>query len=97
MHKPRTFAGTLPQHLPDQATLERRIAERAVICDIESECPTISVDGITWRDTRPMLDPREHAPEIIDMATEALEYAEARLLISCHPLQRHLVRVLVSA
>lgn len=91
---PYTFAGSLPTSVPDMPDLQRRLAERAVVCDIESECPTLTVDGADWRDTRPMLDPREHSPEVLDMAREALDYAEARLLISRHPYQPHLVRVI---
>lgn len=82
----------------DSATLEwlqQRIADRAVICDIE--CESIAEDddhGRRWYDVRPMLDEREHAPEFIDMAREAINYAIARGLVARHGEWPHLLRIL---
>lgn len=70
------------------------IANRAVVCDIESECVRVDMgDSLRWYDTRPMVDPREHSPDCIDMATQALHYGEQAGLIERHPAHRHLVRV----
>lgn len=66
------------------------IATRAVITDIESYCVQYA-NG--WWDTRPMLDPREHAPEAIDMAREAIDYAISAHIAVRHPMQPHLVRI----
>lgn len=75
-------------------TMGLLIANRAAVSDIESECVAAQGDdGWRWYDTRPMLDPREHCGEIIDMATDTLAYAEACGLIRRHAQQRHLVRI----
>ena len=82
----------------DTATLEwlqQRIADRACVCDIE--CEGIAEDdghGRRWYDVRPMLDPREHCDEMIDMAREAIDYALARGLVARHADLPHLLRVL---
>ena len=69
------------------------LANRAVIADLEQHCPRVDMaDGCAWRDTRPMLDPREHAPEVLDMATQALDYAQACGLLVQHPQYGYLVR-----
>lgn len=73
-----------------------RIANDAVLADVETNCPRVDLgDGGTWRDTRPMLDPREHAPQITDMARLALDYALRAHIIRRHPQHPHLVRQLV--
>lgn len=88
------YCGQLPLPTAHLAMLERTLAEGAAVEDIEDMCPALEVHGVQWRDTRPMLDPRERGPEELDMAHETLAYAEARHLITHHPLQPHLVRVL---
>jgi hypothetical protein len=72
-----------------------RLAAQHVVSDIECNCVACKMPGSDscWYDTRPMLDEREHAPQSIDMAREALAYAEARELIERHPEQPHLVRL----
>ena len=80
----------------DAATVARamRMASRAVIADIESEAHRIVLDdGSTWLDLRPMLDPREHSPECLDMAREAIAYALDCRLVQPHPARSGLVRV----
>ena len=71
--------------LPIAQHLERamRIANAAVVADIESNCPALrSPCGTTWYDTRPMLDQREHSSEVVDMAALAIQYGvEAGLLL----------------
>lgn len=74
-------------------TLERTVAARAVISDIEDCACAVRVDNAQWWDLRPMLDDREHPPQSIDMASQALIYAFARGLITRHPQQQHLVRI----
>lgn len=83
----------------DMLTLRQAfsIANRAVLEDLDDYAvpATIEWAGIPAKcfDTRPMLDPREHAPEAIDMATEALGFAERSGLIERHPQHRYLVRI----
>lgn len=71
------------------------IADRAVVCDIESECvrERMGPANAWYYDTRPMLDLREQGPEGVDMARQALAYAAERRLIEPHPLHTHLVRI----
>lgn len=76
--------------LGDQVRLACAIADRACVDDIRSMA--IAAPGGYW-DTRPMLDPREHSAAWIDMAEQALAYAELRGLIQRHPADHHLVRV----
>jgi hypothetical protein len=70
------------------------IANRAAICDIESECVAVDdADGRRWFDIRPMIDPNEHCGEVIDMMVDTLTYAEESGLIRRHAEQRYLVRI----
>lgn len=76
------------------AATQQRLADQAAVCDIQSESHGyVDADGRRWYDTRPMLDPREHADEVIDMARVAIDYALHRGLISRHPVLPHLVRM----
>ena len=76
------------------------LADDAVISEVE-QLPTeptpagatVSRNDIAWRDTRPLLDEREHAPQVIDMVRLALAYGTARRLLAWHPTQPHLVRI----
>ena len=77
-----------------QQQLAHRLAERAVAADVEMHGHiTRDADGIKWYDTRPMTDPREHCPESIDMANEALEYGVKAGVLVRHHAQQWLVRV----
>jgi hypothetical protein len=67
------------------------LADRAVVADIGSECPRLEADGRSWFDTRPMTDPREHAPSVVDMANTAICYAIARQLVGIHPQRPYLL------
>lgn len=71
-----------------------RIANEAVVSDIETEGirDHDRTDG-RWFDIRPMFDPREHSPEVIDMNTEAIAYALASGVITADPQSAHLVRI----
>lgn len=88
--QPRTPAQHL-QHLHDAV----QMANRAAVGDIETYCVPMRLEGdpTLWHDTRPMLDKREHAPEALDMAHQALRYAEEAGLIKRHPQHTYLVRV----
>lgn len=70
-----------------------RLASRAVVEDIESECVAVQLGTHTWWDTRPMLDQREHSPQVIDMATEALAFALEAFIAERHRTEPHLVRI----
>lgn len=69
------------------------LANRAVISDIETEGVKVKLDGATWWDTRPMVDPQEHAPLVVDMARQAIDYALQAGLVTRHPYEHHLVRI----
>lgn len=71
-----------------------RIAALAVVADIE--CNAVAVGPLSRRtyDVRPMLDAREHSPEELDMAREALGYALGRgLVVRDDEAQPYLVRI----
>jgi hypothetical protein len=71
----------------------RRLACWHSVSDIELHgCPVV-IDGQRWYDTRPMVDPREHSPECIDMGQEAINYALGHKLVQPHPDMPHLVRI----
>lgn len=71
------------------------LADHATLAQIRAECHPVSPrhDPEGWRDVRPMLDPREHSGQSIDIATELLAYARDRGLIQRHPESAHLVRI----
>ncbi len=77
-------------HLVAQAF---HLANRAVISDIETEAVRVRHGGETWWDTRPMVDPKEHAPQSIDMAQQAIDYALAAGLAVRHQFEPHLLRI----
>lgn len=75
-----------------------QLANRAVTADIVSGSVPMQQDwpdrdGVRTYDTRPMIDPREHSPEVIDMSAEALRFADATGLIERHPERPYLVRL----
>lgn len=74
----------------EQVRLAVAIADRAVLDDIRS---LSAAARAPWWDTRPMLDEYERAPHTIDIAQQALSYAELRGLIRRHPEQHYLVRI----
>lgn len=81
---------------PELVANALRIADAAVVCDIESECAFFQEGGHRWYDTRPMLDEREHCPEVIDMARQALDYADRRGLVRRQASAPHLLRIVAS-
>lgn len=80
----------------DAATVTQlafHIANRAVVEDIESYAVKQVTDGRIYWDTRPMLDTREHAPQMVDMAAQALQYAIGAGLVGLHPQRPYLVTI----
>jgi hypothetical protein len=76
------------------ADMAHRIADRAVVADIESEAvPHTDAQGLIWSDTSCMLDPREMCDDFVEMNTQALDYAQQRGLITRHPKFGHLVLI----
>ena len=72
-----------------------RIADRQVVAVITSECAAAQVAGVSWYDTRPMLDPREQSDMLVDEHREILAHALDRRLVVAHPHEPHLVRLAV--
>lgn len=60
------------------ARTERRIAEAAVVSDIESFGLAVNGMGRRVYDVRALTDQREHSPGEIDMMRQALSYAHWR-------------------
>lgn len=71
------------------------IADRAVVADIElfGVIAQRLQDGRPVYDTRPMLDPREHSDQVLEMARQALAYARDRGLVTELPGQPHLLAI----
>lgn len=63
------------------AAAERRIAEAAVISDIECHGLAVSGAGPRAYDVHLLTDPREHCASVVDMMRQALAYAHWRGLI----------------
>lgn len=82
-----------PLSAEERARLAIQLATRAVITDIESEAHKVQLDGRIWWDTRPMTDEREHSPESIDMATQAIQYALCAQIASVHPQRPYLLLI----
>ena len=98
LRTPEPLLGTrvhegLAQRLMDDMRSARRIADRAVIEDIESYGVAEKIHGATWYDIRPMVSRHEQPAENVDMALEALQYAASRGLIVHRPGEPHLVRI----
>lgn len=70
-----------------------RIANQAVVADIQCNAIHTKVEDTVWWDTRPMLDPREHAPQVLDMALLALDYAVLSGLAARHQDHPYLLRI----
>lgn len=73
-----------------------RIADEATLELVESEgVHWRDAEGIEWFDIRWLLDPREHAPELIDQHALTVEYGLERRLLARHPdpQRPHFVRV----
>ena len=80
--------------IADLTPLAREVASWACVSDIELHAAPVMLDGVRWYDTRPMVDPREHSPECIDMGEKAITLALGFHLAERHPEHPHLLRVL---
>ena len=74
----------------EQVRLACAIADRACVDDIRTMA--VAAPGGYW-DTRPMLDGREDSPAWLDLAQQALPYADLPLRLHRAPAARHLVRI----
>lgn len=71
-----------------------RIADRAVITDIETEAIRVGPSSARTYDVRVLLDEREQPAELVDMYSEALAYALARgIVVRESEAQPWLVRI----
>ena len=71
----------------------QRIADEAVISDVELYAEHVRIGCMSWCDVSPMLNPNELSPEILDLARCALQYGIARGLLLPHPERPELVRI----
>ena len=71
-----------------------RLADRAVVTDIETACPVVTDAGHQWYDLAPLLDTRGLSKAELDLAAETLCYGLSRQLLVMHPTQKHLVRII---
>lgn len=70
------------------------LANQLATADIECHGHLVATDDPgKWYDTRPMLDPREHAPEALELMAKALAFALASGAARRHSTLPHLVRV----
>ena len=74
-------------------TLAFQIANRSMVADIESEGYRVQLDGLSWYDTRPMLDETRQGPEGVQLNTDALAFAITTRIVERHPELAHLVRI----
>lgn len=89
----------------DSATLTPEQRQQLIVgwyirTDVELHCSPVHLDaegdGLgygRWWDTRPMLDPHEHSPELIDMAQVALDHGLHIGALQQHPARPYLVRI----
>jgi hypothetical protein len=74
------------------------VARGAITADIQTECCPVTApgdhSGQLWWDTRPMVDEREHAHQIVTMARQAIELGAAMQFLHRHPTHQHLVRII---
>lgn len=85
----------VPRHLYERLHAAIRIANQAVVADVETNCHALRspCGKLTWYDVRPMLDEREHSPPVVDMAREAITYGVDAGVLVRHDEHEHLVRV----
>lgn len=70
-----------------------RLANALVVADVQSYGHSVQIDGATWWDVRPMVDPNEHAPQAIDQSRMVIDYGLGVGLLVAHPTQQHHVQV----
>lgn len=70
------------------------LANQLAVTDIECHGHLVATDDPgRWYDTRPMLDPREHAPQALELMSKALAFALASGAARRHSSLPHLVRI----
>jgi hypothetical protein len=72
-----------------------RLLDQFIISDIEANAVHVEglgLPGERWYDVRPMLDLREHCPELVDMAQLGLEQGLRRGVLVSAPSAPHYVR-----
>lgn len=89
----------LPADVRQIIELAFQLANRWVVEDICGNAAPVdeiwpAIGTQRCYDVRPMLDLREHSPEVVDMSAEALQYALDAQVIERHPEHTHLVRLL---
>lgn len=84
----------LQQSMAQLDAMQARI-DASVINELRAHTVAVfqSTSVHAWRDTRPMLDPRERSPASIDISREALAYALQRGLAARHPADPDLIRL----
>lgn len=70
-----------------------RMADAAIICDIEMYADRVGALPGRVYDLRPMVDEREWGPEYAEQAAQGLGYAMARGLIMIDPRAPHLAHI----
>lgn len=79
-------------------TIDRalRMLDEYVVSDVE--CYGVSIElpggaeGRRWYDVRPMLDEREHSPQFVDQAREAIGWGLHRGVLRRHADIPHLIQ-----
>ena len=76
-----------------------RISIDHVISEIQTGAYRVRRAGgdVTWWDTQPMLDPREHSPEVLDMNHLYIQHGLDAGVLVRHPHQPYWVRIVAQA
>ena len=81
------------QGLADLANRQRAIADAAAVTEIESNAALVQLGEQRWYDIRPMLDPKQHPAEFLDVHVDHIAYAIQRGLVTRSATAPHLVRM----
>lgn len=71
-----------------------KIADTAVICDVEAEGVRIGAPGERRWDISAMFNENEHSPEFVSMAEQGIAYGVMRGLLEIDTTRRFTVRIL---
>lgn len=88
-----TLAPPPPSPPADLQRAAHTLAAAVVRSDIESFGIKERIASLTWWDTRPMVDLREHSPHMVDMANLAIGYAISTGIAFPHPQRPYLLRL----
>lgn len=64
-----------------------KLATAFVVSDVECHGNRVEIDGATWWDIRPMVDPNEYPPAMIDQAQMAIDFGLGSGALLAHPTQ----------